>query len=146
MTNKLLASLVTIVLLALASSQGQLSMEGIIRIAAPVPGVGYPSSGAEYHLVATIDDTYSSEMAGGEYEFFPGAVSSQSSSSEDPTLRIRRTEDLVEISWEPASEGFVLEQTESLTYPGWRPLPEGEHTPVQVPANSAARYFRLRKN
>ena len=49
------------------------------------------------------------------------------------------------ISWTPATPGFVLQATTSLTTPNWTDAASGTANPVTVPATVPAKFYRLRK-
>jgi hypothetical protein len=49
----------------------------------------------------------------------------------------------VTISWTPATPGFVLQETLSLSPVNWSNAPSGPTNPVTVPATSPAKVFRL---
>ena len=47
------------------------------------------------------------------------------------------------ISWTPATPGFVLQESWSLTAPNWTNAPSGAANPVSVAVTNAARFYRL---
>jgi hypothetical protein len=47
------------------------------------------------------------------------------------------------ISWSPATPGFVLQQTPTLSPPAWTNSPSGSQNPVTVPLVAPAKFFRL---
>lgn len=49
------------------------------------------------------------------------------------------------ISWAPDMPGFVLQETEALARPDWTNSPSGATNPIDVPAASPGKYFRLIK-
>ncbi len=48
------------------------------------------------------------------------------------------------ISWTPATPGFVLQTSASLSPPAWTNAPSGALNPVTVPATGPARFYRLK--
>ena len=50
-----------------------------------------------------------------------------------------------EISWEPDTPGFVLQETSSLSPTNWVNSASGTNNPAGVPAVDAARFYRLNK-
>jgi hypothetical protein len=60
---------------------------------------------------------------------------------EAPILSIARDGNQLTISWAPATAGFALEMTDSLTSPAWSAGPTGN--PVTVEATESARFYRL---
>ena len=49
------------------------------------------------------------------------------------------------ISWTPATPGFVLQETLSLSPANWLNTPSGAANPVTVPATLPSKFYRLRK-
>jgi len=49
------------------------------------------------------------------------------------------------VSWTPATPGFVLQVTPTLTPPAWTDVPSGTNNPATVPATLPARCYRLTK-
>jgi hypothetical protein len=52
---------------------------------------------------------------------------------------------LATISWTPATPGFVLQFSPTLTLPAWTNAPSGATNPITVPATLPARFYRLFK-
>jgi hypothetical protein len=50
-----------------------------------------------------------------------------------------------EISWSPATPGFMLQSTDSLSPTNWTNAPSGTNNPATVPATLPARFYRLFK-
>jgi hypothetical protein len=66
------------------------------------------------------------------------------------TLRIGRTENVLQLRWATSLQGFVLENSHQITSEAWEPvsatpLPEGDDLVVTVDTGSASKFFRLRK-
>lgn len=47
------------------------------------------------------------------------------------------------ISWSPATTGFVLQETWSLSSPNWTNSPSGSTNPATVPATMSTKFYRL---
>jgi hypothetical protein len=63
-----------------------------------------------------------------------------------PTLQIvRGAPGFATISWNPATPGFALQQSDNLTAPNWSDAPSGAANPVTVPATLPSKFYRLRK-
>jgi len=63
-----------------------------------------------------------------------------------PTLVLRRAANQqFEISWSPATPGFTLQSTDSLSPTNWVNAPSGATNPATVPATGPARFYRLFK-
>lgn len=111
-----------------------------------IDGGGGTSSGGSYTLSGTIGQPDTGTMTGGSFTleggFWPGII--VPSTGEAPTIFIQLTGTSVIISWSPATPGFTLEQTDSLSAISWGPGPAGNPT-SPVSANSGTRYYRLRK-
>jgi hypothetical protein len=61
-----------------------------------------------------------------------------------PALTIVRTmAGEATISWSPATPGFVLQETWSLSSPNWTNSPSGMNNPATVPATAPSRFYRL---
>jgi hypothetical protein len=50
-----------------------------------------------------------------------------------------------QISWEPDTPGFVLQETLSLTPTNWVDSASGTNNPVIVPAATPTKFYRLNK-
>src|SRR5438477_1677189 len=83
-----------------------------------VDGGGGTSSGGSFTLTGTIGQPDAGRLSGGNYTleggFWPGII--VPGTSEAPTLFIQLFGGSVMISWSPATSGFTLEQTDSLTF------------------------------
>jgi hypothetical protein len=60
-----------------------------------------------------------------------------------PSLAIRGAGNQVVVSWTPATPGFTLQMSDSLSAPNWSPAPTGN--PLTITADRTARYYRLIK-
>ena len=47
------------------------------------------------------------------------------------------------LSWQPPTPGFVLQQSDSLNLPLWTNTPGGTSSPISLPKDSSARFYRL---
>lgn len=110
-----------------------------------VDGGGGTSSGGSYTLSGTIGQADAGTMTGGTFTleggFWP-ALTVSTTPGEPPTLVIQWSGANLQISWAPATPGFVLEQTDALGSGVWTTAPAGA-PPVTVPASAATRFFRL---
>ena len=78
----------------------------------------------------------------GGFWVLPTAVQS----SNAPTLLIGpAAPGFATISWTPATPGFVLQSSPTLTPPAWNNAPSGATNPITVPATLPARFYRLFK-
>lgn len=113
-----------------------------------IDGGGGNSTGGVYSVSGTLGqpDAGQQPMSGGNYTlqggFWPGLI--VPSTTGTPTLFIRFSSGNVIISWSPATPGFVLEETTSLTTPSWSPASAGNPT-APIPAIGQPRFYRLRK-
>ena len=94
------------------------------------------SSGGSYSLISTVGQLESGLVAGGDFKieggFWGGAFAIQQEGA--PRLIIRKSGDLVRISWNPDATGFVLQVSESLSPPDWTVVAGGDTTPTSQPA------------
>jgi hypothetical protein len=112
-----------------------------------VDGGGGTSAGGNYTLSGTVgqSDAATSTLNGGNYTlqggFWPGLI--VTIPGEGPTMLIQWSGGNVTISWSPNTPGFALEQTDDLTTLNWVDAPDGN--PIIIPADVAARFYRLKK-
>ncbi len=110
-----------------------------------IDGGGGASTGGVYALSGTIGQPDAGTLSGGSYTleggFWPGIVVPSTTGA--PTLSIQHSGASVVVSWSPATPGFALEETLSLSTPLWSPSPAGN--PVSIPVAGAAKFYRLRK-
>ena len=111
-----------------------------------IDGGGGTSGGGAYTLNGTIGQTDAGTLSGGGYTleggFWPGLI--VPSTGETPTLFIQHSGVHVIISWSPATSGFSLEQTDSLSSTSWLPGPLGNPS-APIPVGSGTRFYRLKK-
>jgi hypothetical protein len=113
-----------------------------------IDGGGGTSSGGAYTVSGTIGqpDASTTLLTGGNYSlqggFWPGII--VPSTGDAPTLFIQLAGVSAIISWSPATPGFTLQQTDSLTSPSWSPAPAGNPT-SPLPAGTGTTYYRLLK-
>ena len=114
-----------------------------------IDGGGGTSTGGAYSLSGTIGQPDAGEpMTGGNYSLIGGfwVLPIGVPVPDAPTLNIvPAAPGLARISWDPATPGFVLQQSDSLTTPNWSDVPSGAANPVTVPATLPSKYYRLRK-
>jgi hypothetical protein len=114
-----------------------------------VAGGGGTSTGGVYSVSGTIGQhDAGGPMTNGQYSVsggfwaLPGAVQVTGA----PTLTIvPAAAGQVTISWTPATAGFVLQETWSLSPADWTNSPSGASNPVVVPAVPPAKFYRLKK-
>jgi len=112
-------------------------------------GGGGDSAGGAYTISGTIGQPDAGRpMIGGNYSLTGGfcALPSVVQTPGAPTLLITRgAPGFATLSWSPATPGFVLQQSDSLTTPNWSNAPSGAANPTTVPATLPAKFYRLRK-
>jgi len=114
-----------------------------------IAGGGGTSTGGVYSVSGTIGQPDAGPaMTNGQFSIvggfwvLPQAVQVHGA----PTLTIiRAAPGFAAISWTPATQGFVLQETWSLSTANWTNSPSGSTNPVTLPAIGGARFFRLRK-
>lgn len=113
-----------------------------------IDGGGGSGSGGGYTVIGTIGqaDANTMPLTGGSYTleggFWPGVI--VPSNGEGPALLIQLSGSSVIISWSPATSGFALEVSDSLSSSNWSAGPAGNPTPA-LPAVGNARFYRLKK-
>ena len=111
-----------------------------------IDGGGGTSSGGAYSLSGTIGQPDAGTLAGGSYllagGFWGGAFAVQQVGS--PTLFISRVGPDVQLSWDPNTPGFVLEQSLSLAPAAWSAVAGGVNGAV-LPATGPTKFYRLRR-
>lgn len=111
-----------------------------------IDGGGGTSSGGGYTLSGTIGQPDAGMLAGGSYTlaggFWGGAFAVQQVGS--PTLFILRVGPDVQLTWDPNTAGFVLEQSLSLSPAAWSAVAGGANG-VVLPATGPTRFYRLRR-
>lgn len=85
-------------------------------------------------------------------EDFYGATSGGGSANAGGVFRITRKLAIgnagpgkVQISWKPATAGYILQETLSLTPPEWTDSPSGRINPITVSTTNTTMFFRLHK-
>ena len=111
-----------------------------------IGGGGGFADGSSYTLQGTIGQSIAGgPISGGGFQvqagLWPAVV--VESAGPVPTLQIRILGGNVLISWSPASVGFVLEQSSSLSAPTWSVAPTGN--PASIAVSSGQLFFRLRQ-
>ena len=114
-----------------------------------IDGGGGTSTGGVYSVSGTIGQSDAGgPMTGGPYSLVGGfwALPIAVQSSNAPALNIvPAAPGFATISWTPATPGFVLQVSATLTPPAWTNAPSGAANPVTVPAGLPARFYRLFK-
>lgn len=114
-----------------------------------IEGGGGTSTGGVFTVSGTIGQPDAGgPMIGGNYSLTGGfwALPSVVQTPGAPTLVITRgAPGFATISWSPATPGFVLQQSDSLTTPNWFNAPSGAANPTTVPATLPSKFYRLRK-
>ena len=112
-------------------------------------GGGGVSTGGAYTISGTIGQPDAGgPMIGGNYSLTGGfwALASGVQTPGAPTLLITRgAPGFATLSWSPATPGFVLQQSDSLTNPNWSNAPSGAANPTAVPTVAPEKFYRLRK-
>lgn len=110
-----------------------------------VDGGGGSSTGGVYTVTGTIGQPDAGALAGGNYTLvggFWGIIAA----AQTPALNITSASpDSVTISWTPATPGFVLEMSGSLSPAAWTNAPSGSTNPINVPTAGPTRFYRLRQ-
>lgn len=110
-----------------------------------IDGGGGTSTNATYSLSGTIGQPDAGvAMAGGNYVLQGGFWAQAIQVPGAPLLSILRNGASVIISW-PATPGFVLQHTTTLSPINWQDAPSGSVNPAAIPATGPARFYRLRK-
>jgi hypothetical protein len=112
-----------------------------------IDGGGGTSSNNTYVVSGTIGQPDAGSLTGGAYSveggFWPAIRAVQIPGG--PFLSIVHSGANVIVSWTPATPGFVLQQTPVLAPISWQNAPSGITNPAMIPANTAARFYRLIK-
>jgi hypothetical protein len=114
-----------------------------------IDGGGGTSTNGQYTVSGTIGQADAGgPMTNGQYFVtggfwvLPQAVQTEGA----PTLTIAAgAPGFAIISWSPATPGFVLQETWSLTPPNWTNSASGQLNPASVSATNSAKFFRLNK-
>ena len=114
-----------------------------------IDGGGGTSTGGVYAVSGTIGQPDAGgPMNGGQFTLTGGywALPTAVQSSNAPTLLIGPVAPgFATISWTPATPGFVLQSSPTLTPPAWTAAPSGATNPITVPATLPTKFYRLFK-
>jgi len=114
-----------------------------------IDGGGGTSTGGVYSISGTIGQPDAGgPMTNGQYSVTGGfwALPQAVQVTGAPTLTIvPATPGNATISWTPATAGFVLQETLSLSPTNWVNAPSGATNPVIVPATLPTKFYRLFK-
>lgn len=113
-----------------------------------IDGGGGTSSGGDFTITGTIGQPDAGTMSGGDFTLQGGfwvlPVAVQDTNA--PLLTITAgTPGQAIISWSPATPGFVLQESLSLSPPSWTNAVSGATNPVTVPATYPSKFYRLNK-
>ena len=113
-----------------------------------IDGGGGTSTGGVYSVSGTIGQPDAGTMIGGTYTLVGGfwALPLAVQDTNGPLLKIIAAgANQANVSWMPATPGFVLQFTPTLTPPNWTNTTSGATNPVVVPAGAASGFYRLIK-
>lgn len=113
-----------------------------------IDGGGGTSTGGVYSVSGTIGQHDADTMSGGQFTLTGGfwALPVAVQTSNEPTLLIvAGALGFATISWSPATPGFVLQVSDTLTPPSWTNALSGATNPVTIPATLPARFYRLNR-
>ena len=113
-----------------------------------IAGGGGTSIGGAYSVSGTIGQPDAGTMSGGPFTLTGGfwALPVAVQSSNAPTLLITGgAPGWATISWIPATPGFVLQVSDTLTPPAWTNALSAGTNPVSIPATLPARFYRLNR-
>jgi hypothetical protein len=130
-------------LLMLCAARAQYSIDWFT-----IDGGGGTSTGGVYSVSGTIGQPDAGTMSGGTYTLVGGfwALPVAVQGTNGPLLNIVAAgSGFASVSWNPATPGFVLQFTPTLTPPAWTNTTSGATNPVVVPAGAASGFYRLIK-
>ena len=108
-------------------------------------GGGGSSSGGGYTIGGTIGQADVGSAGGGDYAieagFWPGLIGR--SATEPPSLFLRVVDRQLNLSWFPATPGFILEKTGSLNDPEWTVV--ATENGGNIPLSEETQFYRLKK-
>ena len=114
-----------------------------------VAGGGGTSTGGVYSVSGTIGQPDAGgPMTNGQYSVIGGfwALPIAVQTVGGPLLTIARAAPgQATISWSPATPGFVLQESASLSPPNWTNALSGAVNPITVPATPPTKFYRLRQ-
>ena len=111
-----------------------------------IDGGGGTSTGGVYSVSGTIGQPDAGTMSGGSFTLSGGfwALPVAVQIVAAPTLLIvGAAPGFATISWTPATPGFVLQVSDTLTPPAWTNALSAGTNPVSIPATLPVRYYRL---
>jgi len=112
-------------------------------------GGGGTSMGGVYSISGTLGQPDAGpSMTNGQYAVTGGfwALPQAVQTPESPLLTITAAgPGVATISWEPATPGFVLQETDSLLPTNWRNSASNSTNPVVVPTMFPTKFYRLNK-
>jgi hypothetical protein len=112
-----------------------------------IDGGGGTSTGGVFSISGTVGQPDAgTTMTNGQYAITGGfwALPAAIQVAGAPTLVIVSAGPLqASISWSPATPGFILQETWTLTPANWTNSPSGATNPVIVPATLPAMHYRL---
>ena len=133
-----------LVFLLCPSAQAQYSIDW-----SKIAGGGGTSTGGIYSVSGTIGQPDAGgPMTNGQYSVTGGFwVLPQAVQVVDaPTLTIARAgSGQATISWTPATPGFVLQESSTISPANWTNSPSGAANPITVPAVPPRKFYRLNK-
>ena len=113
-----------------------------------VDGGGGTSTGGVYAVSGTIGQPDAGAMNGGPYSVTGGfwALPIAVQTAGAPLLTIAHAmPGQATISWTPATPGFVLQESLSLSPAAWTNTPSGAANPISIPATLPTKFYRLFK-
>lgn len=129
--------------LAASAVHGQYSLSWF-----KIAGGGGTSTGGVYSVSSTIGQPDAGgPMTNGQYSVSGGfwAQPTVIQTVGAPTLFVSLNPQLstINLSWIPATPGFVLQERTNLTSGSWSNSPSGANNPITVPATLPAKFYRL---
>ena len=138
-----------LLILALLLSASATSAQSYSIDWSTIDGGSSTSTGGVYSVSGTIGQPDAGgSMTNGQYSVTGGfwALPQAVQITGTPTLTIvPATPGNATISWSPSTLGFILQETLSLSPTNWVNSASGATNPITVPANTAARLYRLFK-
>jgi hypothetical protein len=113
-----------------------------------IDGGGGTSTGGVYAVSGTIGQPDAGSMSGGQFTLQGGfwALPVAVQDTNAPALLIvPDVPGKARVSWSPATPGFVLQESLSLSPASWTNAPSGATNPVVVPAVLPTKFYRLSK-
>jgi hypothetical protein len=117
-----------------------------------IAGGGGTSTGNVYSVSGTIgqhDASAGNAMTGGPYSLTGGfwalAVAVQTPGAPLLTITLNPQLSTIQLSWSPATPGWVLQENLNLATTNWVNSVSGATNPVTVPATAPTKFYRLFK-